>query len=56
MAFTIIEGKVKPIKKMKNSNVSMAGKVYSVENNEYTFKKKNYLVLKYEKKHTDRSE
>ena len=46
VAFTIIDGKVKPIKKKKNLSVTMAGKVYSVEKDVYTFKKITYVVLK----------
>lgn len=46
VAFTITDGKVKPIKKNKNLNVTMAGKVYSVENDVYTYKKDAYVVLK----------
>lgn len=46
VAFTIVDGKVKPIQKVKNMNVSMAGKVYSVENSEYNYKKNCYIVLK----------
>ena len=46
IAFTIIEGKVKPIKKDKNLSITMEGKEYSVEKDVYTFKKKNYIVLK----------
>jgi len=39
VAFTIVDGKVKPIQKVKNLSVSMAGKVYSVEKDEYTYKR-----------------
>ena len=46
VAFTIVDGKVKPIKKNKNANITMAGKVYSVENDVYNYKKNNYVVLK----------
>lgn len=46
IAFTIVDGKVKPIRKAKNLSVTMAGKVYSVDNNTYNFKKDTYLVLK----------
>lgn len=46
VAFTIIDGKVKPIQKVKNLSISMAGKVYSVEKDEYTYKKDSYIVLK----------
>lgn len=46
VAFVIVDGKVKPIQKVKNMNVSMAGKYYSVENNEYIYKKSSYIVLK----------
>ena len=45
VAFMIIDGKVKPVKKDK-SNITMSGKMYSVENNAYTFKKNTYVVLK----------
>ena len=46
VAFTIVDGKVKPIQKIKNMNVTMAGKVYSVDNSEYNYKKNSYIVLK----------
>lgn len=46
VAFTIVDGKVKPIQKVKNLSVSMAGKVYSIEKDEYTYKKDTYIVLK----------
>lgn len=46
VAYTIVEGKVKPITKIKNLSVSLAGKVFTVENTEYTYKKNNYIVLK----------
>lgn len=46
VACIIVDGKVKPINKIKNLNVVMAGKYYSVENDLYTFKKNNYIVLK----------
>ena len=46
VAYTIVDGKVKPIRKVKNLSVTMAGKVYSIESNSYTFKKDIYLVLK----------
>lgn len=46
VAFTIVKGKVKPIRKVKKMNVSMAGKVYSVEDSEYVYKKNSYIVLK----------
>lgn len=46
VAYAIIDGKVKPIKKNKNLNFVMVGKVYSVENDVYTYKKNNYVVLK----------
>ena len=46
VAFTIVDGKVKPIKKVKNFNASMSEKVYVVENDIYTFKKKAFIVLK----------
>lgn len=46
VAFTIVDGKVKPIQKVKNMNVTMAGKVYSVDNSEYIYKKNSYIVLK----------
>lgn len=46
VAYTIIDGKVKPIKKNKNLNVTMAGKVYSIEKDVYTFKKNTYVILK----------
>lgn len=46
VAFTIVDGKVKPIQKVKKMNVSMTGKVYSVDDSEYTYKKNSYIVLK----------
>ena len=46
IAYSIIEGKVKPIRKIKNLSVSMAGKEYSVEKDEYIYKKNAYVVLK----------
>lgn len=46
VAFAIVDGKVKPIQKVKNMIVSMAGKVYSVEKDEYFYKKNSYIVLK----------
>ena len=46
IAYTIVDGKVKPIKKMKNYNASLMGNVYSVENDTYVYKKKNYVILK----------
>lgn len=46
VAFTIVDGKVKPVKKIKNLNVKMAGNVYTVENDVYTYKKNTYVVLK----------
>ena len=46
VAYTLVEGKVKPINKIKNFAVTMAGKYYSVENDIYTFKKNTYVVLK----------
>ncbi len=46
VAYTIVDGKVKLIKKDKKISHTMAGKVYSVENDVYTFKKKYYIVLK----------
>lgn len=46
VAYTIVDGKVKPVQKVKNLSVSMAGKVYSVEKDEYTYKKDSYIVLK----------
>ena len=49
VAFMIVEGKVKPIQKIKNLSVTMAGKVYSIGNDVYTFKKDSYIVLKDEK-------
>lgn len=49
VAFTIIDGKVKPIQKVKNLNVRMAGKVFSVAKDLYTYKKDSYVVLKDDK-------
>lgn len=46
VAYTIVDGKVKPIKKANNFSSSLSGKEYAVENDAYTFKKKNYIVLK----------
>lgn len=46
VAYTIVDGKVKPLKKAKNFSSSLSGKEYAVENDAYTFKKENYLVLK----------
>lgn len=46
VAYTLVDGKVKPINKIKNLTVTMAGKYYSVENDTYTFKKNTYVVLK----------
>lgn len=46
VAFSIIESKVKPIRKIKKSNITLAGKTYHAENKTYTYKKKNYVVLK----------
>lgn len=46
IAYSIIDGKLKPIRKIKNLSVSMAGKEYSVENDEYIYKKDAYVVLK----------
>lgn len=46
VAYTIIDGKVKPIKKDKNFNATMAGNVYTVENDVYAYKKKMFVVLK----------
>lgn len=46
VASTMVDGKVKPVQKIKNYNNSLAGKVYTVENDAYTFKKKDYIVLK----------
>ena len=46
VAFMIVDSKVKPIQKIKNNSISMSGKVYSVEKDEYTFKKNTYVVLK----------
>lgn len=46
VAFTIVDGKVKPINKIKNLSVTMEGNYYSVENDVYTFKKNTYVVLK----------
>lgn len=46
VASTIVDGKVKPIKKVKNVIFSMTGKVYAVEKDEYVYKKNNYIVLK----------
>lgn len=45
VAYTIVDGKVKPIKKIKNSTFSISGKVYTVEDDTYNFKKKSYIVL-----------
>lgn len=39
VAFTIIEGKVKPIKKIKNSTIALSGNIYSVENGVFSYKK-----------------
>lgn len=50
MAFTVVDGKVKSVQKVKNlSGLSLAGKVYSVESNLYVYKKDTYLILKGEK-------
>lgn len=46
VAFTLVENKVKPINKTKNIITSMARKVYSVDKDEYTYKKNSYIVLK----------
>ena len=46
VAYAIVDNKVKPINKIKNLNVSMAGKVYSVDKDEYTYKKNSFVVLK----------
>lgn len=46
VAFSIINDKVKPINKIKNLNISLAGKVFSVENGVYTFKDIDYVILK----------
>ena len=49
VAYMIVDGKVKPIQKIKNLSATMAGKVYSVGKDAYTYKKDNYIVLKDEK-------
>jgi hypothetical protein len=46
VAYTIDDGKVKPITKIKNRSFSLAGKVFTVENDDYTYKKNTYVVLK----------
>lgn len=46
VAFTIVDGKVKPIPKVKNLSISLAGKVYSVGKELYTYKKSSFIVLK----------
>ncbi|MBO7051248.1 MAG: hypothetical protein J6W24_01110 [Prevotella sp.] len=46
VAYTMVDGKVKPIKKIKNFATSIVGKVYAVENDIYNFKKNTYIVLK----------
>jgi len=46
VAFSIVDGKVKPIKKIKNLNASMEGKVFSVGSESYIYKKKAYIILK----------
>lgn len=46
VAYMMVEGKVKPIAKIKNKSVSLAGKIYSVENEDFSFKKNFYVVLK----------
>lgn len=48
VALTIVDGKVKPIKKNKDLSISMAGNIYSVDSEEYTYKKNSYIVLKSE--------
>ena len=46
VAFGIVDGKVKPIKKLKNFDITMKGKVYAVENSLYNYKKDSYIILK----------
>ena len=46
VAYTIVDGKVKSIKKIKNFPASISGKVYAVENDIYNYKKTTYIVLK----------
>ena len=46
VAYTIVDGKVKSIKKIKNFPASISGKVYAVENDIYNYKKSTYIVLK----------
>lgn len=46
VAFAIVDGKVKSLQKIKNLSVSMAGNVYSVEKDEYIYKKNTFIVLK----------
>lgn len=46
VAYMIVEGKVKPVQKVKKANISMSGNVYTVEKDEYTYKKNSYIVLK----------
>lgn len=46
VASTIVDGKVKPVRKVKNMPVSISGKVYTVEKEEYAYKKNSYIVLK----------
>ena len=49
VAFTIVDGKVKPIQKVKNLSVRMSGEVFSVAKDLYTYKKDSYVVLKDDK-------
>lgn len=49
VAFTIVDGKVKSIQKVKNLNVTIARKVFSVAKDLYTYKKDSYVVLKDDK-------
>lgn len=46
VAYTIVDGKVKPIRKVKNFDATVKGHVLSVEDNVYSYKKDTYIVLK----------
>lgn len=46
VAYVLVDGKVKPVSKVKNADVNMSGRTFSVEDEAYTFKNVRYIVLK----------
>lgn len=45
VAYMVVDGKVKPLSKIKKSQLLIEGKTYTIERELYTFKKKTYIVL-----------